>query len=82
VNWHAFALQLEGVHYETLRKAITGQRHPSPAVIEQVATALALQPSYFLEYRLHEARRELDPAVVSLEQAANALSTWQRARAA
>ncbi len=61
-NWAAFAAELEGFHYETLRRAAIGRRPPSPQLIEECARALRLRPEYFLEYRIYLAQRAFDPA--------------------
>jgi hypothetical protein len=80
-NWAAFASELNGFHYETLRRAATGRRPPSPALIEECARALELRPEYFVEYRIHLAQRQFDPAVVGLERARENLSRWERVAA-
>ena len=69
VNWSAFAESLRRVHYETLRKAISGEREPSEHVIEDVSDALALEPEYFAEYRLLQSQRAFDVREVGWEQA-------------
>jgi hypothetical protein len=79
-NWAAFADGLEGVHYETLRRVIAGKRSPSLKLIEECARLLRLRPTYFLEYRLHLARRDFDPSEVGWAQAVENLQTWQRDR--
>jgi hypothetical protein len=79
-NWSAFASELHDVHYETLRRVVTGQRQPSPHLIEESARVLGVRPDYFLEYRLYLARQQLDPAVVGLERAARNLQSWDGAR--
>lgn len=81
-NWAALASELEGVHYETLRQAATGRRPPTPRLMEECARALRERPEYFLEYRIHMARRELDPTVVGLERVVQNLATWAEVRAA
>lgn len=75
-NWAAFASELEGFHYETLRRAATGRRPPSPELIEECARALRLRPEHFLEYRVHLAQRDFDPAAVGLERALANLALW------
>ena len=67
-NWSAFAEQLEGVHYETLRKAVAGERPPGPGLMEAVAEGLGVQPSVFFEYRLYQAQRAFDPKIVGVDQ--------------
>lgn len=80
-NWAAFASELEGFHYETLRRAATGRRSPSPKLIEECARALRLRPEYFLEYRVHLAQRDFDPRAVGLERALRHLALWSSVRA-
>ena len=71
--WSAFADRVPGVSYETLRKAVVGERPPSRKVMEAVGEALGVNPSRFAEYRLWETRRALDPAEVGWERAFAAL---------
>jgi hypothetical protein len=78
-NWAEFALRLEGVHYESLRKAVTGERHPGPKIMEAAAAALDVDPQIFWEYQLWEVQQQLDPKVVGDEQAAANLALWQEA---
>lgn len=78
-NWSGFAAQLEGVNYESLRKAVTGDRHPAPKIMEAVATSLGVDPSIFWEYRLYEAQKQFDPKVVGEEQALANLQAWAEA---
>jgi hypothetical protein len=73
-DWAGFAQQLAGIHYETLRQAVTGERHPAPKVIEAVSDALSIPPETFIEYRLWRARRAFDPNELSLEEAARNLA--------
>jgi len=79
-NWAAFAAQLDGFHYETLRRVATGRRQPSPHLIEECARALSVRPEYLLEYRVYLAQRDFDPAAVGLERALANLARWQDAR--
>jgi hypothetical protein len=82
-NWTAFAEQLDGIHYESLRKTVAGDRQPTLKLIEECARALALAaPDYFVEYRLALAQRELDIGKVGFEQALRNLETWTAAREA
>ena len=81
-NWAAFASELEGVHYETLRRAATGRRRPSSSLIEECARVLRLRPEYFLEYRVYEAQRDFEPAAVGVEQALRNLALWRGAKSA
>lgn len=69
VNWSAFAEKLTEVHYETLRKAISGERVVTAHVIEDVANAAGVKPEYFAEYRLWQATRLFDVSEVGWEAA-------------
>ena len=76
-NWSAFAELLDGVHYETLRKAVTGERQPSPQVMQAAAEALGLDPSEtFTEFALWQATRDFDPREVGVEAALDNLKAW------
>lgn len=75
-KWTAFAAELRGVHYETLRRAVAGERPPSARLIEECARALRLPAEYFLEYRLYLAQRDFDPKAVGLERAVQNLRRW------
>lgn len=79
-KWSVFAAELDGVHYETLRRAVTGKRAPSARLIEECARVLRIEPEYFLEYRAYLARRDFDPREVGLERAARNLTVWTRLR--
>lgn len=79
-NWAAFASDLKGFHYETLRRAASGRRQPVPLLIEECARALRLRPEYFLEYRVYLAQRDFDPAAVGRERALQNLAQWARVR--
>lgn len=80
-NWSAFAELMEGVHYETLRKAVTGERAPTPQVMKAAADALGLDPAAtFVEYALWEAARDFDPREVGVDQALANLKTWTEKR--
>lgn len=68
-NWSAFADKLDSVHYETLRKAVTGERNPSPVLMTEAAAALGRDPSVFIEYRLWEMQRKFDPREVGVDEA-------------
>ena len=43
-NWAAFAAELEGFHYETVRRVAAGQRWPSPRLMEECARVLRVLP--------------------------------------
>lgn len=77
-NWSAFAEKLETVHYETLRKAITGERQPSPKVMEEAAAALGVTPDLFIEYRVWNAQRQFDPREVGVQEALANLERWAK----
>lgn len=79
-NWAEFALQLDDVHYESLRKAITGERWPGPKIIESVASALKVDPGLFPEYQLYLAQRAFDPKEVGEETAFANLRKWVAAQ--
>jgi hypothetical protein len=67
--------------YEAVRKGMLGQRPVLPPLLERVAAALELEPSYFLEYRLHLARSALDPREVGWAAATENLCRWEHAQA-
>lgn len=76
-NWSAFSQLLESVHYETLRKAVTGERPPSPKVMEEAAAALGEKPEdLFVEYRIWQAQRMFDPREVGVKVALDNLDRW------
>lgn len=77
-NLHAFAAQLDGVHYETLRKAMAGERAPTAALIEEVARVLRVKPDHFVEYRLIEVQAEFDVRRVGFEKALENLADFAR----
>jgi len=75
-NWSEFARDLAGVHYETLRKAVTGDRRPLPELMEACAAALGVEPTVFPEYQLWEAQRQFDPREVGSDAAMANLERW------
>jgi hypothetical protein len=75
-NWAAFAAQLEGFHYESIRRVAAGRRVPSARLIEECARALRVRPEYFVEYRIHLARRDFDPRAVGFDRARENLALW------
>lgn len=77
-NVHAFAAQLDGIHYESLRKAMAGERLPSPALIEEVARVLRVRPDHFVEYRLLETQAQFDVRRVGFERALENLADWAK----
>jgi hypothetical protein len=68
-NWAAFAEMMDGVHYETLRKAVVGERVPNVPLMAEAARVLDIDPDVFPEYRLYEFQRQFDPREVGLEEA-------------
>lgn len=79
VNWRAAAQAVPDVSYETLRKAVSGERVPSADLVNRVAEAYGLPTHYFLEARLDAARQELDPRRVGVRRAVEALKAWEEA---
>lgn len=78
-NWSAFVQTVDGVHYETLRKAVTGERQPTPDLMEACAAALDLDPAdLFYEYALWSAQRMFDPGEVGVEEALSNLELWAK----
>jgi len=75
VNWTAVADKV-GIGYDTLRKAVSGERAPSPDVMEQVAAGLGVAPTYFPEYRLWVVQREFDVREVGWDKAIGNLKSW------
>jgi hypothetical protein len=76
VNWREAADALDGVSYETLRKAVTGERLPGASLIDKATAAYGLPRDYFLESQLETARQQLDPRVVGWPKAASNLRRW------
>jgi transcriptional regulator with XRE-family HTH domain len=74
-NWSGFALDA-GIGYETLRKAVSGERAPGAKLMEDVAGALKVSPELFSEYALLQAQRMFDPREVGTEQALANLEAW------
>jgi hypothetical protein len=68
-NLAAFARELNGVHYETLRRVVVGERPASLRLISEATRALRLPADYFIEYRLLAIGRSLDFRAVGLERA-------------
>lgn len=75
-NWTAFVKQVRDVEYESLRKAITGERWPSPKIMEKTAEALGVEPQVFREYQLWLAQRVFDPREVGEDEALANLKIW------
>jgi hypothetical protein len=76
-DWVDFARTLRGVHYETLRKAVTGERPVAPKVVEAVAKNLGVDPTMFADYRLWQVRKTFDPATVGIDAALESLARWE-----
>ena len=74
-NWHAFSEAL-GIHYETLRKAVAGEREVSETILVEVSRALGIDPSHFAEYRMLKAREMFDPREVGFEKAMENVRKW------
>lgn len=81
-DWIRFASRVPGVGYETIRKAVTGERAVSADLMRRVAAALTVEPTVFAEYRLLLAKREFDPSEVGWDRATAALGAWEAARRA
>jgi hypothetical protein len=77
-HWTRFADDLHDVHYETLRKAVSGERRVTRELMESCARALSVEPSVFIEYRLALARRSFDPGDVGEAAALSALEKWEQ----
>jgi transcriptional regulator with XRE-family HTH domain len=59
-----------------------GAARPTPATIEYLAAALGVAPHAFAEYRLAQARAQIDERAVGLERALENLSVLEAALAA
>src|SRR6201987_3707366 len=59
----------KGVTHAHINMLANGHDKPSMRAMELIATACGVEPTYFAEYRLAVAMKELDPAEVGLEQA-------------
>jgi hypothetical protein len=68
-SWIALAARIPGVSYETIRKAVTRERLPSPELMMKCASAIGEKPEVFSEYRLWAMRARLDPREVPIETA-------------
>jgi hypothetical protein len=79
-NWAAFAAELDGFHYDSLRRAAIGRRYPSVRLMEECARVLRVRPEFFVEYRVHLAARDFDPRVVGFEQARSNAALWATVR--
>lgn len=81
-NWAAFASELNGFHYETVRQAATGRKRATRRLIEECARALRVRPEYFVEYRAYLAQRDFDPTTIGHEQTLENLALWESIRSA
>ena len=70
----------KGVTHAHINMLANGHDKPSMRAMELIADACEVDPSYFAEYRLAVAMRELDPAEVGLEQALENLNASLAAR--
>lgn len=68
--------QLPDVYYETLRKAVAGDRAPTVELMEKVAALAGVEPGVFAEYQMEIARRQFDPKQVGWEKAMENLKAW------
>lgn len=82
INWSVFARRLPTIHYETLRKIRAGERQLDRRAIEEVASAIGVEPSYFAEYRLMEAQAMFDPREVGFDEAIRNLQQSLQGKAA
>lgn len=80
INWRTVAQALDGVHYETLRKAVSGERLPSVALVEQCAELAGVSPDEFAEYRLAQAQLAFDVREVGWDQAMENLRAFAQAQ--
>ena len=62
-------LDAKGITHAHINMLANGHDKPSMRAMELIAHACGTDPSYFAEYRLALAMRELDPDEVGLEQA-------------
>lgn len=75
-DWARFARELDGIGYETLRKAVTRERPPSTKVMESVAARLDVAPTIFWEYELARAKQAFDVRQVGDDEAFANLQKW------
>ena len=80
-DWVRFVASVPDVGYETLRKALAEERPASETLMRRVALALNVEPTVFTEYRLIQARRQLDPDQVGWTRAVQVLARWEGASA-
>jgi hypothetical protein len=75
-DWARFALELDGIRYESLRKAVTRERQPSLKIMESCAAALDVDPTIFWEYQLAQVRRSFDARTAGEDVAYANLKRW------
>jgi transcriptional regulator with XRE-family HTH domain len=76
------ALDGKGITHAHINMLANGHDKPSMRAMELIASACDVPPSYFVEYRLATAMRELDPTEVGFEQALENLNAALAARRA
>jgi hypothetical protein len=79
-NFKAFAELLPTVHYESLRKQVSGERPVGIETMKESAEALSISPTTFDEYALWEAQRDFDPREVGVDKALDNLRAWSKRR--
>ena len=75
-DWARFAIELDGIRYESLRKAVTREREPSVKIMTSCAAALGVDPTIFWEYQLAQARRSFSVRAVGEHEAFANLQRW------
>lgn len=70
----------KGMTHAHINMLANGHDRPSTRAMELIAEACGVDPSYFAEYRLALAMRELDPDEVGFEQALENLNVRLGAR--
>jgi hypothetical protein len=75
-DWVTFARTLPDVKYESLRKAVTGERQPGIKIMQSVASALDVDPDVFWEYQLARVQRSFNPSEVGEAVAFANLQAW------
>lgn len=68
------ALDERGMTHAHINMLANGHDRPSIRAMELIARACEVDPSYFAEYRLATAMRELDPEEVGLDRALQTLN--------
>jgi hypothetical protein len=77
-NWRWLASQLVDVSYESLRKALTGERVPGSKIMEAVAAHFNVEPAAtFWEYRAAALARSFDAHDVGPDAAYQALTAYE-----